>query len=80
MISTTQPVFVAVQIEKSVLHFKGAETGSFRQAVQFGSFVCDQAEFEVVEIRMLRRPKTGFQVVYDVGFHPFFACVEVQFP
>ena len=56
VVSTAQPVLIAVQVEKSVLYFKRTESGSFCQAIQLNPFVCDQAELEIVQIGVLRCP------------------------
>lgn len=50
MISSTQPVLIAVQVEKSVFYFERTESGSLCQTVQLSPFACDQAEFEIIQI------------------------------
>ena len=79
MITTTQPITISVQKKQTFFHFKSAETGSLRQAIQFVTFCSNQTETKIIQIRMLRSPKTGFQPIYVISEHLFFVSIQHQF-
>ena len=61
MVTSTQPIFAAVQIKESIFAFKRAEPRSYGDAVRHFVFSFRQAHAKIIKIRSGRFPKFGFQ-------------------